>query len=374
VAVLFAVFVVVAVVFGQTSAAGLAYDLDSRQPNGLLLLRRWLEALDYRVATTSGPPFNIPPGAQLMLVYPGQAPFTTAEATRLAAWVEAGGTLAIIGNGDAALAEVFAYERTTPNLTALAGPARQVQPLLPAAPAVWRSPGAVSAPRPSAAAVPVLANAGGQPLVWVEAYGAGVLWLMAEWYAFTNADLLENEQPHLLLALLRTVPAAGVVVFDTYHLFGDSRLANGRIVSIQDWVYGTPTGWAALFLLLLGAVYLVLSGGRLGPPLALAGAGRRRQAAEFVVAMAGLQRRAHVRDSVARHHHHRLRLGLGRPHRIPSDLDDTEFVQRLRDLDPGLDAAQAGRIGRVLAGLSQLPDEQTLVALVAEVDEILGRE
>jgi hypothetical protein len=148
-------------------------------------------------------------------------------------------------------------------------------------------------------------------------------------------------------------------------------LASGRIRSIQDWLYGTPTGWATLFLLLVGLLYLLLSGRRLGPPLTIPMQGRRREAAEFVTAMAGLQRRARASDAVARHHRRRLLLALGRSYRIPADLDDREFLRQLRLVDPTLSDERAARLEGVLAGLSSLPDEERLVALVAEADQIL---
>jgi hypothetical protein len=244
---------------------------------------------------------------------------------------------------------------------------------LPAAPAAWTGPGPVSLPQAEEGAVPVLSVPDGEAAVWVERRGEGTFWLMAQRYAFVNADLMENEQPYLWLALLRNVPAAGKIVFDTYHLFGPDPLASGRIGSIQDWLYGTPTGWATLFLLLLGLLYLLLSGRRLGPPLTIPTQGRRREAAEFVVAMAGLQRRARASDAVARHHRRRLLLALGRSHRIPADLDDGEFLRQLRAVDPTVSDERAARIERVLAGLSSLPDEERLVAEVAEVDQLLMR-
>jgi hypothetical protein len=371
---LFAILIVAVLLFGRTGSVDRAYDLDSRQPDGLLLLRRWLQAMDYEVATTERAAFAIPAGADLFVIYPGLATYTEPEAAALVRWVEAGGTLAIIGTGHPALADALDFEFVSPNFPSMARSAQQAQPLLPAAPALWTGPGPVSLPQAAAAgAIPVLTITQGDPAVWVQARGEGLLWLLAQRYAFVNADLMEEEQPYLWLALLRSVPAGGKIVFDTYHLFGPDPLASGRIGSIQDWLYGTPTGWATFFLILLGLLYLLLSGRRLGPPLTIPAQGRRREAAEFVVAMAGLQRRARVSDSVARHHRRRLLLALGRSYRIPADLDDREFLRQLRTADPTLSDERAERIERVLAGLSSLPDEERLVALVAEVDQILMR-
>jgi hypothetical protein len=370
---LFAILIVAVLLFGRTGSVGRAYDLDSRQPDGLLLLRRWLQAMDYEVTATGRTSFAVPADADLFVIYPGLATYTESEAAALVRWVEEGGTLAIIGTGNPALADALDFEFTSPDFASMARSAQQAQPVLPAAPALWTGPGPVSLPQAAAGAVPVLTISQGDPAVWVQARGEGLLWLLAQRYAFVNADLMEDEQPYLWLALLRSVPASGKIVFDTYHLFGPDPLASGRIGSIQDWLYGTPTGWATLFLLLLGLLYLFLSGRRLGPPLTIPTQGRRREAAEFVVAMAGLQRRARVSDSIARHHRRRLLLALGRSYGIPADLDDQRFLSQLRVVDPMLSDERAARIERVLAGLSALPDEETLVGLVAEVDQILNR-
>ena len=371
---LFTVFIVAVVLFSRTRPADRLYDPDSRAPGGLLLLRHWLQEMGYRVETTGSRAFTLSNRADLLFVYPGLELFDEAEAERLVAWVEAGGTLAIVGS-HVILADFFDFEFVSPDFTAMAAPVRQAQPLLPQAPSELSGPGPGSLPAVDATggAVPVLIAADGHPVVWVQPWGEGTLWLLPQRYAFTNADLMEKEQAHLLLALLRTVPTGGTVIFDTYHLFGPNPLADGRILSIQDWLYSTPLGWAMLFLLLLGGLYLLLGGRRLGPALVVVTQGRRREASEYVVAMAGLQRRARVRDSVARHHRQRLLLALGRPHRIQPDVSDEEFLQQVRAADPWLSGERAEQIARVLQGLGRLPDEEQLVALVAEVDAIIGR-
>jgi len=166
------------------------------------------------------------------------------------------------------------------------------------------------------------------------------------------------------------VPEGGRILFDTYHLsLQESGTNDGQIESLQEWAYTTPSGWATLFVLLLGFGFLLLHGRRLGPALPTITQGRRREAAEFVVAMAGLQRRAGVRESIARHQRHRLKQGLGRPWQIPADLPDEEFVARLVAANPAVDAA---RLRKLLANLTHAADEAALVALAQEVDSVLG--
>jgi hypothetical protein len=371
---LFLLLIGATILWGQTRTEETAYDLNGRGSRGLLLLRRWLQEIGYRVETTGGATFNVPAEPGLFFVYPGVEPFSEDDANRLAAWVEAGGTLAIIGTGDVELTRAFEYEMTSQQLVGMSISARQSQPILPDAPADFSGPGPVSLPQPDGEdAAPVLVTASGQPAVWVQQRGSGTLWLLPVRFAFTNAELNEHDRPYLLLALLRHVPDGGTVTFDTYHLYGPNLLAGSRVLSLRDWLYGTATGWATLFIFLLGLSYLLLQGRRLGPPLVIPTQHRRREASEFVVAMAGLQRRARVSDSIARHHRQRLLLSLGRPHRIPSDLADDEFVNRLRRADSSISDPRAAEISAVLRELSKLPNEETLVKLVAEVDKLITR-
>ena len=160
------------------------------------------------------------------------------------------------------------------------------------------------------------------------------------------------------------------------------------INTFRDWVYQTPAGWAALFLLLLGGGWLLLSGRRLGPPLEVPTQGRRREAAEFVVAMAGLQRRARVRDHIARQQSYRLKQALGRPWRLRPSLPDDEFLRQLQSLDQTLSrsahhvgpiqdnsAAEARshltieQVAAILDELATVPDEERLLQLARRVDE-----
>ncbi len=371
IAALFVILMGAVLLRGRTEIPTQSYDPESRRPNGLYLLHRWVDDMGYRFTTTANRRFTLADDLGLLLVYPSEEAFRTEEAAEVLAWVEAGATLAVIGNPDEALAEAFGYTWQDLDFSNFVTTATQPQPLLPAAPAEIVGTGAATLPQPeSDSALPVLTDGIDQPLVWAVPQGEGWLWLLPRRYAFTNADLMDNrEMAPLLLAMLRFVPDGAAVAVDTYHLFGPEV----AVMTIQDWLYSTPLGWATLFLLLLMALYFVLSGRRLGPALAVITQGRRREASEFVVAMAGLQQRARVRDSIARHHRQRLLLALGRPHGIPPDLPDAEFLARLRESDRGISAERIAHIERSLRAFAALPDAQTLVTLVAEVDEILQR-
>jgi hypothetical protein len=377
---LFAALIVAILAVGSDRTPDRPYDLNSSEDNGLLALRLWLHDMDYRVEATGAERFALPVAANLLFVYPNQNPYTPGEARGMAGWVEAGGTLVLIGPSvrDDALVDVFGV-RQRGDFNASAGEAlRQRQPLLPEAAPLRIFPGLSASLdlEDAVGAVAVYTNADDDVTVAVQSLGAGVVWHLSAEHTLTNVELRENtDQGALVPAFLRTVPPGGYVVFDTYHLYEPESAASApgevRIRSVQDWLYGTPVGWALLFSALTLGVYLVLQGRRLGPPLAVAAESRRREAAEYVEAVAALLRRGHKRQAVADYHRRRLKIGLGRPLHISPDLDDEEFLRRLQEADGRLEPGRLDEVRAALAGLNHPADEGQLVRLVAKTDEVL---
>ena len=378
----------VAVLLRGNATPGRRFDPDSPEPNGLLLLREWLQEMGYEVTTTGQQRFALSPRQHLLIIYPGAERFTQNEADSFFDWVEAGGTAVIIGQADSKLRQALNYD-TAPGYAR--GDLAQRQPLLPEAIEPFDRAGRPFDLTEAPQMVAVLDNGMGSGMA-VLRRGAGWVWLVSEQLTFTNSELSDDRaQAQLLPAFLRTVPARGTVVFDTYHLFGPV-LPSGAapIKSLKDWLYFTTTGWAVVFLLLLGGGWLLLSGRRLGPPLERTAQGRRREAAEFVVAMAGLQRRARIRDNIARHQRYRLKQSLGKPWRIRPTLSDAEFLRQLQALNPALNApavqdasahnhflSQSGaglsleEISQILAELATIPDEDRLLQLAQRIDRML---
>jgi hypothetical protein len=351
------------------------FDLDSSTETGLRGLDLWLQELGYEVRRTGGLQFRLPQDADLLFVYPNQLSYTAAEADALREWVAEGRTLVLVGPQpeDAELERVFGVrskEREGFDLIQ-----RQPQPLVPEGGSEywleWNIDGGVLDLEDAPAAVPMLAI-GDDVTAAVQQVGSGVVWHLASGSAFTNAGLAEQDQGDLLPPLLRRVPAGGVVAFDTYHQFGLSRVGE-QILTLQDWLYRTPTGWATLFTVLVGGAFLVLQGRRLGPPVVSRAERRKREAAEYVEAMASLARRAHLRNDVARYQQQRLKRGLSRRRPLDPDLPDELFLQRLAYSEPPLSSQQQAEVGDVLAALSRGPGEQQLVALAARIDQLLGQ-
>jgi len=350
-----------------------AFDLDSAEPGGLRALRLWLEEMGYTVDQTGTQTFTLDAANDLLFVYPNAVPYTEEEAQVLARWVAAGHTLVLIGVGydEAALQSSFGVQLDFN--TRLVQTVTQQQPLLPAADATlqldtldYSTLDLSNAPQ----AVPVLAQSNG-PTAAIQTFGAGTIWHLSLQHSFTNQALATRDQAVIVPALLRTVPAGGQILFDTYHLYGPAVASQlGEITSVQDWLYRTPLGWATLFGLGAILLYLFLQGWRLGPALPAVNEIRRREAAEYIQAMASLHRRAQQRQAVIQHHKRRLKLNLGRTLHINPTLPDAEFVQRLQENDATNGVSQAAPIGQLLHKLDQDPNEGTLVHLVAEIDQL----
>jgi hypothetical protein len=359
---------------GSRRAQPLPFDPDSTAADGLAALDLWLRALGYDVRRTGGLQFALPPEAELVFVYPNQLSYTAAEADLLRAWVASGGTLALVGPQaeDTALERAFGV-RSQPS-TAFAQLGEQVQPLVPDGNveymAEWSVQDTVLDLTDAPAAVPLLRAGDGDVLLAVQTVGAGVVWHLTPGNAFANAGLAAEDQGELLPPLLRRVPPGAVIVFDTFHQFGLIRVGE-QIVTLQDWVYRTPWGWGTLFALAVTGLFLVLAGHRLGPPVVTWSERRRREAAEYVEAMALLTQRAGLAADVAAWQHQRLKRGLARRRPLDPDLPDAAFVERLAHSEPPLTQEQVAEVAQTLQALGAKPGAAQLATLAARIDELL---
>jgi hypothetical protein len=289
--------------------------------------------------------------------------------------VAEGRTLVIVGPHpeDAQLEQVFGV-RSGPR-EGFRIVERQAQPLIPEGDAEYTTDWDMGADAldlaEAPAAVPVLRTEEGDVTVAVQTVGEGVVWHLTRGVAFANRALAEDNHGQLLPPMLRRVPPGATVAFDTYHQFGVSRVGE-QIATLQDWLYRTPWGWATLSAFLTTALYLVLAGRRLGPAIPTRAERRRREAAEYVAAMAALARRSGLRADVAHYQAQRLKRGLARRRALDGDLPDREFLERLAFAEPRLEGEAQARVAQVLAALHGKPNEQQLVALAAEVDALLA--
>ena len=358
---------------GSRPAQPIPFDLDSSAATGLRALELWLQDMGYDVRRSGGLQFQLPADADLLFVYPNQLSYTDAEAAALHDWVAAGHTLVIVGPHpeDRQLASVFGV-RSMPR-AGFGLTEQQRQPLVPEGESAystdWNVGSEVLDLEDAPAAVPVLFAENGQVTAAVQQVGSGVVWHLTPGIAFVNHGLAQEDHGQLLPPILRYVPPGGTIAFDTYHQFGVSRVGE-QIATLQDWLYRTPTGWATFFAFAVFSIFIVLYGRRLGPSVVTKGERRRREAAEYVGAMAALARRARLGKDVAKYQQQRLKRGLARRRPVDPNLPDRDFVERLAYTEPALSAEQQGEVRQVLEALARGPNEQQLVALAAKVDAL----
>lgn len=360
---------------GNRPAEPLPFDLDSTSDSGLRGLSLWLGDLGYEVRRIGGIQYDLSSGVDLLFVYPNQLSYTPDEAAQLRSWVSSGGTLVLVGPHpeDRALEEEFGV-RSLPR-AGFGVINKQTQPLVPEGAdeymADWSVEDAVLDLQDAPSAVSLLQSGSGEPVVAVQTIGDGVVWHLAPGSALVNRGLREENQGDLLPPILRRVPEGGVVAFDTFHQFGLIRFGE-RILTLQDWLYRTSSGWAVLFGVATIGLYLVLQGRRLGPPVVTWAERRRREAAEYVEAMALLTQRAGLGADVAAYQHQRLKRGLARKRPLDPMLPDAVFLDRLAYSEPQLTKEQVVEVAQTLQALQGKPNQQQLTLLAARIDRLLS--
>ena len=114
--------------------------------------------------------------------------------------------------------------------------------------------------------------------------GNGKVFVLSSDFPLSNEGLGSADNGAFVYNLLQT--GGKRVSFDETH-HGES--AGGDLVGLLT---GTPWGLALLYGTVLGALYVVWSARRLGPPIPVLPPDRRRPTSDYVTAVAGLFRRA----------------------------------------------------------------------------------
>ncbi len=160
------------------------------------------------------------------------------------------------------------------------------------------------------------------PILTRRQFGRGILWVLTAPQLLQNDSIARKDNRRLLLNLVG--PRTTVVL--------DQELPGSPGGPVGDWITSTVWGVAALFLLAVAVLYRWLGSWRLGPPMEVLGS-RNRPAAEYVIALAGLLRRARSRERVlASYQLHLLRVVNDTYGSVESEQIDEETRRRVTAL------------------------------------------
>jgi hypothetical protein len=359
---------VLALILGTVLLAGpAAEDLPelsvySNAPTGGRALSLWLQSLGYEVATLEAEPYAVPEGTAALFVLQPSSAFDRAALESLEAWVEDGGQLVIAtaGRGGRRLLESFGLRLDFTGERQ--AEATAAQPLL-TAPAVqrarvdaWEALLSTEGLAPWLAADPHV-YAGSRP------FGKGRVIALSATYPLSNAGLRGADNAGLVLNLLSALPPGSRLAFDEYH-HGFVRHGTRSLWSL---LLENPWGWAALYGVLLGYLYLFWGGRRFGRPLAPLAA-PRRTVGEYVASLAALYRRAGQRAYAADRLADQLKQQISTTLGLSPRLSDAAFVQAVgerRQADP---AALARVLARLRTG-GRLRESE-LLQVAGEADEL----
>ena len=150
--------------------------------------------------------------------------------------------------------------------------------------------------------VPVLVAPDGGAVAVRKPYLAGQVLVLSSVEPFTNDGLRDESTARFVYRVLEgAVPPGGTAGFDKSH-YREVTPAGDPVQSIGGLLRETPAGRAVVYGGVLSFLFLLLAGGRLGPPLPPLGAmAPTRTMFEQVQALAGLYRRAGQLPALRRH-------------------------------------------------------------------------
>jgi hypothetical protein len=149
---------------------------------------------------------------------------------------------------------------------------------------------------------PLLVAPDGRAVAVRKPYLAGQVLVLPSVDPFTNEGLRDESTARFVFRLLdAAVPPPGTAAFDESH-YRERSPEGDPVQSIGGLLRETPAGRAAVYGAVLSFLFLLLAGGRLGPPLPPLGAmAPTRTMFEQVQALAGLYRRAGQLPALRRH-------------------------------------------------------------------------
>jgi len=317
--------------------------------DGTQSLYRWLAELGYTVHALEQAPLTLSPRDRVLLVVVPSDWFTQNELRTVEAWVRLGGTL-IVAEDD--------YEHHNLSAHYAAYPQRLKQPIEYAS---LRLP-ALNWPQVGQAHVRAFYNlflgsdrldaavhmgTCDSPLLVSFGLDQGQVFVLSMSFPFTNAGLADSHNAQLIYNLMRaSAPSGTSVAIDEVHHHQPPQVLS------SEWLMSTPEGWGLVYGGGLLFLYLLLSGRRLGAPVASPQLAERRTSAEFITALAGLYRQTVRHTAILQRYKARLKRTLARPWRLDATLPDAEFVVQLQQYRNDLDTVALKRL------LDELSHEQ----------------
>jgi hypothetical protein len=306
----------------------------SAAPQGSLALSQWLEAEGYGVERVREFPFTGEGLAALFVIVPEVKEISDENAADIAGFVERGGTLVLVTDGDDG---TDALQRAL-DLAVVQGSSGTGATAAPDGPTLARPPVATIALQSPAFARPTMqadprflarASSENGPAVATMTRGKGRVHIVTGPYPLSNAGLPEADNLALVQNLLAGLPPGARIGFDEYHH------GYGLGANIADLALRSPWGWALFYLAGLTLVALVLGGRRFGRPLPTLPAPPQAPA-EYARAL-GNQWHAHTQRGFAQVHiAERLKHDLAAALGLDPATDDAPFLAALAARRPDL--------------------------------------
>lgn len=340
----------------------------SAAPKGSLALSQWLEAEGYGVERVRAFPFTGDGLAALFVIAPAIKTVSDENAADITGFVERGGTLFFVTDGD----DDAGTLRRALDLTIARGKPGTGMTATPSGPTLARPPVATIAlqseatVRPSTQPDPrflTRATSENGTVVATMTRGKGRVHIVTGLYPVSNAGLPDANNLALMQNLLAGLPKGARIGFDEYHH------GYGLGENIADLALRSPWGWALFYLAGLTLVAFFLSGRRFGRPLPAPPAPPKAPA-EYARAL-GYQWRDHKQRGFAQAHvAERLKHDLAAPFSLDPAVDDATFLDALHARRPDL----ATDCAALLAGLrTPARNDPAFVALARRAEALRRR-
>ena len=338
-----------------------ALSVRSTEPTGGRALMLWLETLGYRVHEMDTEPYAVDADVAALFVLEPITPFERDAVDNVAAWVEGGGRLVLVAStGPRRLLDRFGLAAR------FAGDHQReavaVQPLLLRPPVERARVDAWDSLQGRDGLAPWLA-AGDHVYLGSRPYGRGTVTVLTAPYPLSNEGLAAPDNAALALNLIAGLPPGARIAFDEYH----HGFVRGSTRSLWRLLLDHYWGWALVYAVSLGYLYLWLRGRRFGRPL-LPRVAPRRSVGEYVASLAALYRRAGQRAYVADRLADQLKRDLATALGVSPRLPDDEFAQVVAERRGAPPAPLAAVLARLRAGRNLR--EGDLLATAREADAL----